>query len=213
MIWLRPRYKILEFFHDSIRPRLHFDGLPPIEIAKSRNPSSLYIQARRDVPLPPAPSAADPLTCRYGDHHSSRAGRDHITTRLLQLSASRLTAVHTPPLQRLQNHVGKQEHDSPYLEQLHWLPVRARVQFKLCTLMHAIRKKTMSSVPRWRCAARRNGVNTHGLRSADSSNYSSLNTRVGERAFSYSGPAAWNQLRSEERRVGKECRSRWSPYH
>ena len=22
-----------------------------------------------------------------------------------------------------------------------------------------------------------------------------------------------NQLRSEERRVGKECRSRWSPYH
>src|SRR2546430_14940502 len=23
----------------------------------------------------------------------------------------------------------------------------------------------------------------------------------------------WIQLRSEERRVGKECRSRWSPYH
>ena len=22
-----------------------------------------------------------------------------------------------------------------------------------------------------------------------------------------------DQLRSEERRVGKECRSRWSPYH
>mgnify|MGYP000625097701 CR=1 FL=1 len=24
---------------------------------------------------------------------------------------------------------------------------------------------------------------------------------------------AWNAGRSEERRVGKECRSRWSPYH
>ena len=24
---------------------------------------------------------------------------------------------------------------------------------------------------------------------------------------------AWNNERSEERRVGKECRSRWSPYH
>ena len=24
---------------------------------------------------------------------------------------------------------------------------------------------------------------------------------------------ARNDLRSEERRVGKECRSRWSPYH
>ena len=34
------------------------------------------------------------------------------------------------------------------------------------------------------------------------------------------GPAAsrvrsftWKDRRSEERRVGKECRSRWSPYH
>ena len=24
---------------------------------------------------------------------------------------------------------------------------------------------------------------------------------------------AWQNPRSEERRVGKECRSRWSPYH
>src|SRR3989449_4933529 len=27
------------------------------------------------------------------------------------------------------------------------------------------------------------------------------------------GPAALGPRRSEERRVGKECRSRWSPYH
>ena len=27
------------------------------------------------------------------------------------------------------------------------------------------------------------------------------------------GPIGPVQLRSEERRVGKECRSRWSPYH
>ena len=26
-------------------------------------------------------------------------------------------------------------------------------------------------------------------------------------------PNAWDENRSEERRVGKECRSRWSPYH
>ena len=26
-------------------------------------------------------------------------------------------------------------------------------------------------------------------------------------------PETLNSLRSEERRVGKECRSRWSPYH
>ena len=26
-------------------------------------------------------------------------------------------------------------------------------------------------------------------------------------------PGNWASNRSEERRVGKECRSRWSPYH
>ena len=26
-------------------------------------------------------------------------------------------------------------------------------------------------------------------------------------------PITSNEIRSEERRVGKECRSRWSPYH
>src|SRR3712207_4603006 len=32
--------------------------------------------------------------------------------------------------------------------------------------------------------------------------------------LSVDASAAWReQLRSEERRVGKECRSRWSPYH
>src|SRR3989449_11372499 len=27
------------------------------------------------------------------------------------------------------------------------------------------------------------------------------------------GVVKWRLMRSEERRVGKECRSRWSPYH
>ena len=31
--------------------------------------------------------------------------------------------------------------------------------------------------------------------------------------FSYKRPFTPEDLRSEERRVGKECRSRWSPYH
>ena len=29
----------------------------------------------------------------------------------------------------------------------------------------------------------------------------------------YGNPSSLHQKRSEERRVGKECRSRWSPYH
>src|SRR2546421_6283768 len=35
---------------------------------------------------------------------------------------------------------------------------------------------------------------------------------VGNAAPSATGPVA-AEVRSEERRVGKECRSRWSPYH
>ena len=36
--------------------------------------------------------------------------------------------------------------------------------------------------------------------------------RAKEQAEEYGHPYA-RELRSEERRVGKECRSRWSPYH
>ena len=37
---------------------------------------------------------------------------------------------------------------------------------------------------------------------------------TGERVFGYSrSEDVGRQIRSEERRVGKECRSRWSPYH
>ena len=43
--------------------------------------------------------------------------------------------------------------------------------------------------------------------------------RVPPKVAFFAWKASWGkvltleQLRSEERRVGKECRSRWSPYH
>jgi len=112
---------------------------------------------------------------------------DHCNSVLAGLPQSTLD-----PLQRLQDaaarvifNVGKQEHVSLYLEQLHWLPVRARVQFKMCTLMHAIYNK--------RCPAYLADVvqlvgmasTRTGLRSADSSNYflPRLNTRVESAPF------------------------------
>src|SRR2546425_11670172 len=36
---------------------------------------------------------------------------------------------------------------------------------------------------------------------------------VGSREFVFRREAVFYRERSEERRVGKECRSRWSPYH
>ena len=40
-----------------------------------------------------------------------------------------------------------------------------------------------------------------------------LRTQAGKGKLGRSERAAWTYIRSEERRVGKECRSRWSPYH
>ena len=49
------------------------------------------------------------------------------------------------PLQRVQNAAARlildlrmNEHVTPALRQLHWLPVDRRVDFKLCTMMHSI---------------------------------------------------------------------------
>ena len=51
----------------------------------------------------------------------------------------------------------------------------------------------------------------HGAYGAVSSN-SVYATRAGLSILRRGGNA-FDLLRSEERRVGKECRSRWSPYH
>jgi len=82
------------------------------------------------------------------------------------------------------------------LKQLHWLPIQARVQFKLCTLMHGIHN---SQCPAHLSNAVQLVATTstrEGLRSAATTNYATprLWTKFGERAFSHAGPAAWNRL-------------------
>ena len=43
------------------------------------------------------------------------------------------------------------DHVSPNLMQIHWLPVRSRVQFKLCIMVHAIHNKRSPSPISRRC--------------------------------------------------------------
>jgi len=94
---------------------------------------------------------------------TSRAGHDHITTRLLQLGASRLTAVHTQPTAECYStgyircwQAGTRL-TVPWATALATSTSTGAVQIVHSDERHP--QQTMSSVPRWRRAARRNGVN------------------------------------------------------
>ena len=96
---------------------------------------------------------------------TSRAGHDHITTILLQLGASRLTAVHTQPTAECYSagyircwQAGTRL-TVPWATALPTSTSTGAVQIVHSDERHP--QQTMSSVPRWRCAARRNGVNAN----------------------------------------------------
>ena len=107
------------------------------------------------------------------------------------------------PLQRVQNttarlvfELGTREHVTASLLQLHWLPVRWRVQFKLCCLMHSIFHGRcpdyLSNIVRPVDLSRSRA----GLRSSSTTNFVMplLRTKCGESALFHAGPAAWNAL-------------------
>jgi len=149
-----------------------------------------------------------------------RVGREVTTRLVLALVMSRLDycnsllaglpASTVNILQRVQNAAARLicnlkpcEHVTASLKQLHWLPVKQRVQYKLCMIMYSIHfglaplyiTELVSTV-----AAQ---TSRPGLRSADTTNYVQPRTRTkfAERAFSYAGPAVWNLLPDDLRRT------------
>jgi len=121
------------------------------------------------------------------------------------------------PLQRVQNcaarlilNLRQWDHVTPALQQLHWLPIQARVQFKLCTIMYGIHS---SQCPAYLSDAVQSVASTstrEGLRSAATTNYVGLTPRLqskfGERAFSHAGLVAWNRLPESIRQVHTQTR-------
>ena len=112
------------------------------------------------------------------------------------------------PLQRVQNaaawlilDLNLWNHVTPGLRQLHWLPVRWRIQYKLCTIMQSIHTGRCPVCMAECVQTVANSATRTGLRSSNSSQYVTprLRTRFGERAFSFAGPAAWNSLPAELR--------------
>ena len=99
------------------------------------------------------------------------------------------------PLQRVQNAAarlvagtGTRDHITLVLRSLHWLPIKFRIIYKLCVLMHLVR---VGRSPAYLPGRER-------LRSSSSFQYElpRLKLKFGERSFSFSGPKAWNSLPS-----------------
>ena len=105
-------------------------------------------------------------------------------------------------LQVIQNHAArlikrtkKSEHITPILIELHWLPVRYRIDYKVALLCY---KCLNNSAPSYLKDLLEVYTPTRSLRSAMDTtilvkpvpSYKSL----GERAFTFYGPSVWNKL-------------------
>lgn len=107
------------------------------------------------------------------------------------------------PLQRVQNAAARlitntkqSDHITPILKSLHWLPVKQRIIYKLCLLMHMIHTEQSPVYMADMVQPTATTSSRSGLRSASLLLYRKpvLKSKFGERAFSHAGPAAWNTL-------------------
>jgi len=104
-------------------------------------------------------------------------------------------------LQKIQNSaartltgVNRREHITPVLQNLHWLPIRRRVEFKILTLMCRIK---LGIAPIYLSNLVNSYQPSRMLRSADKHRFVEKTTQLktgGDRAFQKAGPALWNNL-------------------
>jgi hypothetical protein len=96
---------------------------------------------------------------------------------------------------RLVTGLGRREHITPVLRQLHWLPVRQRVRFKLATLVHRALAGTAPAYLSDECHLSSSAAG-RCLRSADTRScvLRRPHNTFGERCFAAAGPSVWNSL-------------------
>jgi hypothetical protein len=104
-------------------------------------------------------------------------------------------------LQRVQNNAARlvlgkrgRDHAKPLLRSLHWLPIRARIEYKIATLCYRTRDST---VPVYLSDLLTSYQPSRSLRSADAGFMAvpriKLN-KFGKRSFSFIAPTTWNSL-------------------
>jgi len=95
----------------------------------------------------------------------------------------------------------RSDHITPVLRELHWLPVRQRVDVKLAVLVYkALHDLTVPYLVD-DCQLIVSNVGRRRLRSADIDTciVPRTNTRLGDRNFAVAGPRLWNSLPAELR--------------
>jgi hypothetical protein len=112
-------------------------------------------------------------------------------------------------LQKVQNSAArlvlrtrKREHVTPLLRQLHWLPIQARIDYKLSMICHAF---FQGSAPTYISNLLTVYQPSRQLRSSSDQRTLSVpktrTKRFGERAFSFAGPKQWNSLPADLRHL------------
>ena len=131
------------------------------------------------------------------DPHMQSLSRDVAKTSVQAFISSRLdycNSVLYGVTARLITRTGRREHISPVLQELHWRPVRRRVDFKLATLML---KSLHGCAPSYLSDACKSALEaSHRLRSS------------GDRSFDVAGPRLWNKLSASLRSSDGLCQSR-----
>ena len=114
---------------------------------------------------------------------------------LMQSSIDQLQRVQNAAA-RLITGTGTREHITPALRSLHWLPVKFRITFKLCVLMHLVHIGRAPAYLSDIVTATDDLPGRGRLRSSNTFRYELpiVKRKFGERGFSYAGPKAWNNL-------------------
>jgi len=87
-------------------------------------------------------------------------------------------------------------HIKPALQRLHWLPVKARIQFKIATVMHATLNQRGPAYLNNIIKFNREEFGRRHLRSSTTNAAVVMRTQTqfGKRAFSVCGPSVWKQI-------------------
>ena len=89
----------------------------------------------------------------------------------------------------------KRDHITPLLKELHWLPVKERIDYKICLLCY---KSLNNMAPAYLSNILNRYKPTRALRSLDDSTILVIPrykyVRSGQRSFSFYGPNVWNKL-------------------